>query len=59
MEKKQFNILRYTLTKDQIGTFISGLHDIQEDMIEAVVASKAALGYPEANVIIKHIMEIK
>jgi hypothetical protein len=35
------------------------LHDIQADMIEAAVEKKGREGYPEANAVIKHIMELK
>ena len=42
-----------------IMTFVSGLHNIQMDMIETVVVRKEREGFPEANVVIKHIMEKK
>lgn len=38
--------------------FVSGLHSIQMDMIDQAVDLKEALGYPEANVVIKRIMEL-
>jgi hypothetical protein len=56
---KRIEVLRYTLTKEQIGSFISGLHEIQHDMIEAVVESKARQGYPEANEVINYIRGLK
>jgi len=60
MEKNnRINVLRYTLTRDQIGTFVNGLHEIQADMIEATVAAKEARGFPEANEVIRHIMGLK
>ena len=40
-------------------TFVGGLHNIQADMIEAQVENKGLKGYPEANLVIKHIMEKK
>lgn len=58
--KKQLqNSIRMTMKKEDIMTFVSGLHDIQMDMIETVVASKEKQGFPEANEVIKHIMEKK
>jgi hypothetical protein len=38
---------------------VSGLHDIQLDMIDEAVARKEKEGFPEASVVIKHIMEKK
>jgi hypothetical protein len=60
MEPNEKNLysVRYTIPKEAIPDFVEGLRKIQEDMIEAVVASKATQGYPEANQIIKHIMEL-
>jgi hypothetical protein len=51
--------LKMTLSRDQIMTFVSGLHDLQMDMIEMTVASKERQGFPEATAVIKRIMEIK
>jgi len=48
-----------TLKPAEIMTFVSGLHDIQADMIETVVESKARQGYPEANKIINYIRSLK
>ena len=59
MEKKNLFSIRYTMKKEDIMTFVSGLHDIQMDMIETVVISKEREGFPEANLVIKHIMEKK
>ena len=56
---KKINVLRYTLTKDQIMPFVGGLHDIQADMIEAMVENKGLKGYPEANEVINHIRGLK
>jgi hypothetical protein len=47
------------MKRENIMTFVSGLHDIQMDMIESVVESKERQGFPEANLVIKHIMEKK
>ena len=50
--------IRYTLPHDQIMTFVSGLHDIQADMIEEVVAQKEREGFPEARDVIDHIRSL-
>ncbi len=57
-EKKLYNI-KMTLKPEDIMTFVSGLHNVQLDMIETVVIKKEREGFPEANVVIKHIMEKK
>ena len=49
--------LKLTLTRDQIMTFVGGLHETQMELIEAMVASRERQGFPEATVVIKHIME--
>jgi hypothetical protein len=51
--------LRQVLTKDQIMSFVSGLHETQRQMIELTVAAKEKQGFPEASAVIKHIMEKK
>jgi len=51
--------IRMTMKREDIMTFVSGLHDIQMDMIETVVISKEREGFPEASAVIKHIMEKK
>jgi hypothetical protein len=51
--------IRYTMKPDQIFTFVSGLHDIQLDMIDEAVSKKEQEGFPEASAVIKHIMEKK
>jgi hypothetical protein len=48
-----------TLTRDQIMTFVGGLHETQMELIEAVVSSRERQGFPEAMAVIKHIMEKK
>ena len=57
-EKKLYNI-RMTLSPKDIMTFVSGLHDVQMDMIETVVMRKEREGFPEASAVIRHIMELK
>ena len=50
--------LRYTMKKEDIMTFVSGLHDMQADMIEQAVAVKEKQGFPEAMAVIKHIQAL-
>jgi hypothetical protein len=63
MEKKnKENIImsiRQVLTKDQIMTFVAGLHQTQQEMIELIVSSKEKQGFPEASAVIQYIMEKK
>jgi hypothetical protein len=63
MEKKDrdniIGSIRMTLSRDQIMTFVSGLHETQWELIEAVVSSRERQGFPEASAVIKHIMEKK
>jgi hypothetical protein len=47
------------MKKQDLDAFLGGLHQMQMDMIETVVASKERQGFPEATVLIKHIMEKK
>ena len=49
--------LKLTLTRDQIMSFVSGLHETQWALIEATVASRERQGFPEATAVIRHIME--
>ncbi len=63
MEKKDrsdiIGSIRMTLTRDQIMTFVGGLHETQMELIEAMVGSRERQGFPEATAVIKHIMELK
>ena len=63
MEKKDnskiVSSVRMVLNRDQIMTFVSGLHETQMELIEAVVVSRERQGFPEATAVIKHIMEKK
>ena len=56
-EKNLYSI-RYTLPKEAIQDFVEALHKMQHDYLEQAVKAKAGQGYPEANQIIKHIMEL-
>jgi hypothetical protein len=51
--------IKQTLSRDQIMTFVSGLHETQMQLIEAVVTSRERQGFPEATAVIKSIMEKK
>jgi len=55
----RINLIRYTLSKDQIMTFVSGLHDVQADMIEQAVEQKQRDGFPEAQQVIEYIKGLK
>jgi hypothetical protein len=57
-EKKLYN-LKMTLNRDQIMSFVSGLHETQMELIEAVVASRERQGFPEATAVINHIRGLK
>ena len=63
MEKKNkqdiIMSIRQVLSKDQIMTFVAGLHQTQQEMIELIVASKEQEGFPEASAVIRYIMEKK
>lgn len=56
--KKQYKI-SYTMSKADIMTFVSGLHDVQMDMIECAVIKKEKEGFPEAVAVIDHIRSLK
>jgi len=51
--------IRYTMKPEDIMTFVSGLHEVQADMIECAVIKKEQEGFPDASAVIKHIMEKK
>jgi hypothetical protein len=51
--------ISYKMKPEDIMTFVSGLHQVQQDMIEATVAMKEKQGFPEATDVLKHIMERK
>jgi len=51
--------IKQTLNRDQIMTFVSGLHQTQMELIEAVVSSRERQGFPEATAVIKRIMQLK
>lgn len=53
---KNLGSIRYTLKREDIMTFVSGLHEIQEEMIEVAVQSKEKQGFPEAQAVINDII---
>lgn len=59
MDKKQQYKITYTMSREDIMTFVSGLHDVQMDMIETVVMRKEREGFPEATAVIEHIRNLK
>jgi hypothetical protein len=60
-QRKKYTIanIKMTLTRDQIMTFVGGLHETQMELIEAMVSSRERQGFPEATAVIKTIMERK
>ena len=60
-QRKKYTIanIKMTLTRDQIMTFVGGLHETQMELIEAMVSSRERQGFPEATAAIKKIMEQK
>ena len=60
-QRKKYTIanIKMTLTRDQIMTFVGGLHETQMELIEAMVSSRERQGFPEATAVIKKIMEKK
>ena len=56
--EKQYKIT-YRMKKEDIMTFVSGLHNVQMDMIETVVIAKEKQGFPEATAVIEHIRNLK
>lgn len=51
--------IRITMEKADIPKFLSMLHETQFNLIEAAVESRERQGFPEANEVIKRIMEKK
>jgi hypothetical protein len=56
---KRYNLVRQTISREQIVDFVNELHRVQHDMIEMLVASKERQGFPEAVTLIKHIQGLK
>jgi hypothetical protein len=56
-EPKKIMGLKYVMKREDIMTFVSGLHDIQADMIEELVRREEAKGFPQALDALKCAME--
>jgi hypothetical protein len=56
---KRYNLVRQTISREQIVDFVNELHRVQHDMIEMLVASKERRGFPEAVTLIKHIQGLR
>lgn len=56
--ERQRQIIR-ALKQAQIASFIAGLHEAQEEMIENLVQQSAREGYPEASRVIRMIQEME
>ena len=51
--------IRIQMNRADIPRFLSMLHETQFNLIEAAVESREKQGFPEASIVIKHIMEKK
>ena len=58
MEPKKLYNIKMTLKPEHIMTFVSGLHDVQLDMIDTAVEKKEREGFPEAKTVIDHIRSL-
>lgn len=56
-DPKPLYTIRYTMKKEDIMTFVSGLHDIQADMIEELVAREEVKGFPQIQSVLAKAME--
>lgn len=55
MDESKMRRIRMVLSKDQLMTFVGGLHQMQLEMIDAAVEIKEKEGFPEANAVIDYI----
>ena len=53
------NVFRMEIPRDQIQHFLDDLNRMQLDYVEQAVEAKARQGFPEANDVIKQIMDKK
>ncbi len=51
--------VRIQMNRADIPKFLSMLEETQYELIEAAVVSREKQGFPEASIVIKHIMEKK
>ncbi len=56
-EPKKIMGLKYVMKRKDIMTFVSGLHDMQADMIEELVRREEAKGFPQVQEVLKSVME--
>lgn len=56
-EPKKIMGLKYIMKRKDIMTFVSGLHDMQADMIEELVKREEAKGFPQVLEALKTAME--
>ena len=57
MDENKMQRIRVVLSKDQLMTFVGGLHEMQLQMIDEAVELKEKDGFPEANEIIQYIRQ--
>jgi hypothetical protein len=57
MDKNKIKRIQMFLTKDQLMSFVGGLHEIQLEMIDEAVNQKEKDGFPEANEVIGYIQQ--
>jgi hypothetical protein len=57
--QKNNRTVRIQLARADIPKFLSMLQETQFNLIEAAVESREKQGFPEASIVIKHIMEKK
>jgi len=56
-EPKKIMGLKYVMKRQDIMTFVSGLHDLQADMIEELVKREERKGFPQVQEVLKAVME--
>lgn len=52
-ESKRIMGLKYILKREDIMTFVAGLHELQEEMLEELVRRKEAEGFPEVQQVLE------
>jgi hypothetical protein len=52
-EPKKIMGLKYVMKRKDIMTFVSGLHDMQADMIEELVKREERKGFPQVQEVLK------
>jgi hypothetical protein len=56
-EPKKIMGLKYIMKRQDIMSFVSGLHDLQADMIEELVKREERKGFPQVQEFLKAVME--